>query len=435
MQRALRTMALALALTDPIGLAAQQPSATPRRFEAGQVAERVGTAGNAPSSYALYLPATYGPDRRRPVAFLMDPRGRALLPLECFRQAAERFGWILASSYDMRSDVAAAPSIVAFNAMLEDVQRRFAVDTRRLYLVGFSGTARLAWPIAIELGPAVAGIVAIGAGPLLAPDTPLLENAPALAYFGAAGVRDFNYDEVVALDAALDDSSIPHRIREFDGGHQWPPPDVCHEAVVWMEVEAMRSGLRPDDPELAARAAEFDASAATPALLERRAALHEETRRYQRGVSRYLEGLRAEPIAADPDVVLRALDVPRLRDQADDDAGLEAALWAARMLEHAWVVLSFYEPRVYLQAHEPARALALLRAARRVFPQRGFVRYREARALAELGRLEEGRTALREAMAAGFPPPADDDVWFGSVPPEPRYDELLRSVAAQDSGR
>ena len=77
---------------------------SPETFPKGQVVEKVVVARAPGQSYALYLPSTYTSDRFWPVLYMLDARGNALVPLERFREAAERFGWILVSSYNSRSD-------------------------------------------------------------------------------------------------------------------------------------------------------------------------------------------------------------------------------------------------------------------------------------------------------------------------------------------
>ena len=49
----------------------------------------------------------------------MDPRGRALNPLQSLRGAAERLGYILISSYNTVSDGAIEPNEVAVAAFLD----------------------------------------------------------------------------------------------------------------------------------------------------------------------------------------------------------------------------------------------------------------------------------------------------------------------------
>jgi len=38
-----------------------------------------------------------------------------------------------------------------------------------------------------------------------------------------------------------------HRLAIFEGGHMWLPVPLATEAIEWMELQAMRTGLRPRD--------------------------------------------------------------------------------------------------------------------------------------------------------------------------------------------
>ena len=98
----------------------------------GRVTERIVSRADPARSYALYVPSRYDRGAVWPVALVMDPRGRALIPLQRLRAAAERYGWIVFSSHGTRSDDPNAPNVEAVNAMLDDAQSGFRVDTKRL---------------------------------------------------------------------------------------------------------------------------------------------------------------------------------------------------------------------------------------------------------------------------------------------------------------
>jgi spermidine synthase len=163
---------------------------------------------DAGEHYAVYLPSTYSSTRRWPLLVLMDPRGRALIPLERFRPIAERLGYIVASSYDTRSDGAENPNPRAVDAIIEDAERLLSLDARRVYLVGFSGTARAAWLMSESLAGTVAGIVGVGAGLPASADwlqshVHGIDGRAPFVVFTAAGTFDPNYEEVRALGPAL----------------------------------------------------------------------------------------------------------------------------------------------------------------------------------------------------------------------------------------
>ncbi len=66
-------------------------------------------------------------------------------------------------------------------------------------------------------------------------------------YYGTAGVRDFNYPEMMRLNSTLNGLNIIHRVEVFDGGHDWAPPASFAGAIEWMELHAMKAGSREKD--------------------------------------------------------------------------------------------------------------------------------------------------------------------------------------------
>jgi hypothetical protein len=68
------------------------------------------------------------------------------------------------------------------------------------------------------------------------------------SYFAAIGVSDFNYPEAVELSQKLDQLDLPHRLRRFDGSHQWAPAEVWSEALAWMNLLAMKRDCLAGDP-------------------------------------------------------------------------------------------------------------------------------------------------------------------------------------------
>lgn len=208
----------------------------------GQIVERVEALNDSSQSYALYLPSNYTPNRKWPVLYALDPAARGRVAVERFKEAAEKYGWIVLGSNNSRNgpwDVA----INAWNAMQIDSHQRFAIDDERMYATGFSGGARAAVRIAVAC-KCLAGVMAVGAG--FPPD---LAPSPSMhfVFFGAAGVDDFNYAELKSLEESLTKAGISHRIQTFDGRHEWPPVSVVTAAVEWMELQAMKTGKRPRD--------------------------------------------------------------------------------------------------------------------------------------------------------------------------------------------
>jgi len=382
----------------------------------GRLEERVRSATDTSQTFALYLPPGYTTERRWPVLFVLDPRGRALLSLKLFQDHAARLGWVILSSYNTLSDGPPEPNVDAVNAMLAWAQAHPSLDPTRLYLAGFSGTARAALGFTVALRGHVAGVIAVGGAlgfALGGPETAFAGDST-FAYFGSAGTRDFNYEEVLAMADRFRATRVPFRFVAFDGPHSWPPPDVCGDALDWLELRAMRGGLRMTDSgwvrerlaaELA-RAAELERSGHWPEALRLEDAIARDYARWPeaRDAAGRAAALRSSSVLAKYEAEARRLaerdlhqgiELPKIftwaRSQREPPAlealagklriaelqrtaahgdSLEAAS-ARRLLARVFVNLAFYEPRAYLANGSASRALRMLEAAVTIGPLQG----------------------------------------------------------------
>ena len=215
----------------------------------GQLIEKVACRSDAAQTYALYLPSDYAPDKKWPILYALDAGARGSLPVQRFQDAAEKYGYILAGSNNSRN----GPIKVvedAVNALVDDTGSRFSLDPQRIYLAGFSGGARAAILVGLALKGKVAGIIACGAGfpPALQPTASI-----PFALFVTVGSEDFYFPELRELDRTLDGFRVPHELETFAGGHEWPPEAVCAHAIEWLELQAMKSGIRGKDVSLVER--------------------------------------------------------------------------------------------------------------------------------------------------------------------------------------
>ncbi len=203
----------------------------------GQIIDSVECAADASQHYVLYLPSNYTPSRQWSVILAFDGGGRGRVPVERYRQAAEKYGYIVAGSLNSRNGPWEV-SLNAAKAMTADVKARFSVDLKRVYTAGLSGGARVALKIALD-SKQIAGVFASSAG---FPDQFIAR--PPFPVFGSAGTDDFNHLEMYQLDRRM---TSAHRVLYFEGGHTWLPAEMATQAVEWMELQAMKSGLRPRD--------------------------------------------------------------------------------------------------------------------------------------------------------------------------------------------
>jgi predicted esterase len=195
-------------------------------------------------SYELYLPSDYPSDRTWPILYMLDPRSRGRVSIEIYREAAERYGYILASSNNMRSDGPARTNFDAMQAMLDDTFARYRLDPRRLYAVGMSGGARAACEIAAKLAGQMPGVILVGA--TCPPQRRLRKKTP-FDVFGIVGDIDFNFLEMQEFDDALERLGLKHRLITFEGRHGWHGGAEADRALEWLELRAIARKLRADE--------------------------------------------------------------------------------------------------------------------------------------------------------------------------------------------
>jgi predicted esterase len=456
---------LVLLLAAAVPAAPSLPEGLPR----GELVEKVLCAADPKQSYALYLPSRYDPARGWPILYLYDARGRGKLPASLFREAAETYGWILVGSNNTRSDDPKAGNAAVVETLWRETHERFSIDERRAYAGGFSGGARLACALAQSAPGAVAGVIGAGGG---FPDSRPPEKSPSFPFFGAAGEEDFNYYELKTLDAKLEKLGFPHRLEIFEGGHAWPPEELCAEAIEWMEILAMASGAPRDERRLQAifekrlsRAREREAAGKLleayrdyVALardfrplrdllpLETRIAALEKggtvrklaARDAQRDAAdlaelrRFDAALRATRSGEDPPILgklVHELRIPELRRKAAG-AGRAEALSARRLLASLFVQTGFYLPRELLEKGNFTRAILLLSVATEIRPESPWVWYDRACAWARSGNRRKALEDLRTAVARGFRDRAhmEKDPDLAALRDEPALRELLRGM-------
>ena len=433
-------------------LLGQAPAAKP----AGRLVEKVACPSDPTQTYTLYLPGAYTTERRWPLLFVFDPRGRGTFAAEIFREAAERYGWIIASSDNTQSDGEWEPNRRAIAAMWPDVLQGYAVDPRRIYATGFSGGASVAWALARETGQ-IAGVIGAGA-PNPGNESPKPVRA---AWFGAAGRADFNFLDAKAIDARIAQFGSPHRLEYLDGSHQWLPGPLALRGVGWLEALAMKNGLRPRDPALAASL--LDAEVAAAQALEAASDLTGAHRTYAAAIETF-DGLvdvtavraRAGALEKDERFKRAARDEARADEREQSRKGeVGAALvrfmrgdfdtlpellgelrispllksaagtgydaaGAQRTLEQIHVQVSFYIWRDLEEKQDFRRAALLLEAAVLIHPERAGLWINLAADRARSGSKGPAIAALQRAVEAGFKD-------GGALETDPRFLALQKS--------
>lgn len=207
----------------------------------GEVSPYLVCNNNKKHSYALYLPSNYRPDREWPVLFLYSASGNGMAGIDKFKPAAEKYGYILVGSHNYRN----GPMNIGYEAasiLFEDITHRYPVDMKRIYTGGMSGGARMATTMAV-VNNEIAGVIAIGASYNFL-QAPTAKNN--FTFIGVAGDKDMNYLELVKATREIRSLGIKSHMITYDGKHRWCEEPQATEALQWIEIHAIKKGLKSD---------------------------------------------------------------------------------------------------------------------------------------------------------------------------------------------
>ncbi|HEY7162052.1 MAG TPA: hypothetical protein VH815_12375 [Acidobacteriota bacterium] len=441
-------------------------------FPTGKIIEKVECQQAPGFSYALYLPSSYQSDKTWPVLFCYDPRANGMNPAELFKEAAEKYGYIIVSSNNSGSDDPSVPNLQAMKAIYDDAFSRFSVNKQRLYATGMSGGARVACDMGYKYRGEVAGVIACGAGfPI---DTAPSKDTP-FAFYETIGNLDFNYYEIRLLKPKLEDSGLPFKIHIFDGEHWWPPKEVCTDALEWMEVQAMKSGKRDKDPVLiealfTKRLKKAEAQKMQGLMIEAAdeyqsiskdfATLHdvssatseatrlyasdevkrwqqEETQRdqldaqFRQKLQSVNQSLRdSSKNVPKLESVLAFLDIPSLQKKAKEAPSKYDRLQAQRLLEVVAVQHGFYLARSFREYGDYPRMALTLSVAAEIHPEEPLIWYKLAAAQAQMGDKDKALSSLKHALDHGFKDAEklESDFDFKTIRDEKQFKKIVEQL-------
>jgi hypothetical protein len=204
----------------------------------GAITDNIKCKADPNQNYCLYLPANYDASKNYPTIYAYDPHGKGHIPVALMKNIAERLGYIVIGSNNSKNGLRSEEINQIINTLFSDSQQKIAIDSKRIYLVGFSGGARVACMIA-QGSTGIKGVIACSAG--FQPN----RNSLGFRFIGIAGNQDMNYLEMRQLNSFMDSVKIPNQLITFKGKHQWPNESTISEAITMLEIYAMQDSYTP----------------------------------------------------------------------------------------------------------------------------------------------------------------------------------------------
>jgi dienelactone hydrolase len=213
-----------------------------KKVSIGSINKNVACEANIQQSYALYLPSGYNPDTKYPIVFCFDPHGDGSLPVNLLKDDAERFKIVLVGSNNIQNGMSQDVILQLVNTLMNEVQANVNINDRKIYLMGFSGGARVAFSV-LNQHSNIRGIIACSGS------IPASYIPQQIYIAGIAGTDDMNYAEMVAMEQGFSQEANRHILLTFSGTHGWPPKTTISTAIQWLSIGEMKDNIAPINKE------------------------------------------------------------------------------------------------------------------------------------------------------------------------------------------
>jgi len=214
----------------------EKPASAPDTLPRGVVIKQVTCLADPSTGYALYLPHTMKPGKKYPVVFFFDAQARGTMPLEKYKDIAERYSFIMACSNNSKNRMDAVTVGAITTGFFKDVLQRFPVDPKNIFTGGFSGGARVAIGVAIQ-DSRVKGVIANSAG-FDPRQEPMRKE---VCFVGLVGTEDFNLAELKSTQRELNTNGNTNDLLLFNGKHDWAPLNDMDKAFLLLWLEGIRA--------------------------------------------------------------------------------------------------------------------------------------------------------------------------------------------------
>ena len=179
--------------------------------------------------YGLYVPKDSL--KEYPLIVIFDPHAAGNHAASQYQELAEKYKIILAASNNIQNGMPSNQFVYYANCIIDDVMNLVPIDSEFVYLMGFSGGARVASFIA-QSENVFRGMIGCGAGTV---DIANIQTTNFL-YVGFAGFNDFNFLEVYKTENVLRQSHVAANFKYFEGKHEWPPDSIMEYAFAALSL-------------------------------------------------------------------------------------------------------------------------------------------------------------------------------------------------------
>ncbi len=166
----------------------------------------------------LYLPQDFDAGQEWPVLFLCDVEGDRTKKLRYLKVAADKNGYILASSRALKDSLSLTNKILTISKTFDELKDLLPLDLDRVYTMGYDTGGQLA-TIVPSMLRGVNGVLSVASS---LPNLDLINPKEPFDFVGVLGRGDYQYTYMLESEVSLDQRKVPNYTLYHPEGHQWP---------------------------------------------------------------------------------------------------------------------------------------------------------------------------------------------------------------------
>ena len=194
----------------------------------------------------LYLPQDFDTGQKWPVLFLCDVEGDRNKKLRYLKPAADKNGYILASSGALKDSLSLTDKILTISKTLDELKELLPLDLDRVYTTGYDTGGQLA-TIVPSMLRGVNGVLSVASG---LPNLSLIDPKQPFDYVGILGRGDYQYSYLLQSEAVLDVLKVPNYSLYHPEGHQWPDLVYLDLGMQILSLMGMKRAAIPRDDQV-----------------------------------------------------------------------------------------------------------------------------------------------------------------------------------------
>jgi len=131
------------------------------KFKRAEIIKTIVCKQDSTQSYSLYLPSNYVEDKSFPIVYCFDPHADGSLAISKFKNAAEKYGYILIGSNNSKNGLTTLS--YTLKTLFEEIKNNISFNENLQYTAGFSGGGRVALEVSQNYLK-IAGVASNSAG-------------------------------------------------------------------------------------------------------------------------------------------------------------------------------------------------------------------------------------------------------------------------------